>query len=204
MATKKEGCILCYPEGEIKNILKGYEYDKERLTPWVFIPREPEAFGHLIVAAGKHYTDISDEKLAKDTDHLGQIMRLINELCLKMRKCLRFEGRICERVYVSTLCETENMHLHFHLIPRFKGDRTGFKYLLERELDGTRWMLKDNSKDQKIREGYYAVLDAGTIVDFYKHLFASNKWLRPNVDRESFIEEIRKRIEEILERSHTH
>lgn len=181
-------------------MIKGYEA-RDDGKPWACVPREPEAFGHLIVAAGKHYVDISDEKLAGDKDQLEQIMRLINKLCLKMKKYLRFEGRICERVYVSTLCETENMHLHFHLIPRFKGDRTGFRSLFEKELDGTRWMLNERSEDQKIREGYCAVLDAGTIVDFHKHLFASNRWLRPNKDRESFIEEVKNRIEEILDKS---
>jgi len=198
MVGKRKECILCYPEGNIKNIIKGYEPDAERENPWVFVPREPEAFGHLVVVAGKHYLDISDKELAKDTKHLIQMLKLISKLCVKMKKHLKFDERVCKKVYVSTLCETDNMHLHFHLIPRFDGDRTGFKYLFEKELEGTRWMLQDSNIENKIRKGYYTTLDAGTIIDFHKYLFSSNKWVRSNEDRESFINEIKKKIEEII------
>jgi len=130
MVAKSDECILCHPEGKIENMLKGYEYNRNSVKPWVFVPREPEAFGHLVVASGKHYADISDEKLTTDRKYSGQIISLINKLSVKMRKELEYEGRKCEKVYVSTLCETENMHLHFHLIPRFKGDKEGFMHLL--------------------------------------------------------------------------
>jgi len=126
------------------------------------------------------------------------MLKLINELSVKMKKRLKFDGRECKRVYVSTLCETENMHLHFHLIPRFDGDRMGFKYLFERELEATRWMLSDSNVENRIHEGYYKILDAGTIIDYHKYLFSSSKWIKSSDDRVSFINEIKKKIEEIV------
>jgi len=165
---KDKNCILCYPEGNITRMIKGYEYDGKK--PWVFVPREPEAFGHLIVAAGKHYTDISDKGLATNEgmEHLKQIMSLISKLSLKMKEKLKFDEKECEKIYVATLCETENMHLHFHLIPKFKGDRQGFLSLFEKELDGARWMLKGSTEEDRILEGYHKVHDTEAIAEFHK------------------------------------
>ncbi|MFB3888349.1 MAG: HIT family protein [Candidatus Bathyarchaeia archaeon] len=199
MIAKKEGCILCFPTDKIKGILRGYEYNEQSQQPYVFVPREPEAFGHCIVAAGKHYTDMSDERISRDTKQLTEMISIINNICVKMKKHLKSNGKACEKVYVSTLCETPEMHLHFHLIPRFEGDRKGFRGLLEKELDGTRWMIKESIKENKIREGYYAVSDSEAIVSFNKFLFSSGAWLKSNEEREAEVKRIKETLEKIIE-----
>jgi diadenosine tetraphosphate (Ap4A) HIT family hydrolase len=178
-------------------MIKGYEYDAARLDPWVFVPREPAAFGHIIVVSGKHYKDISDPGLLEDTGYLKKMMKIINELAIKMKGLTR-KGKKCERVYVSTLCETENFHLHFHLIPRFEDDNMGFAFLFETELESARWLLKEGSKGDKNADGYKRVKATEVLAARHRSLLEKDDWARSDLEREKAIEKTKKCIDNIL------
>lgn len=180
-----------------KRMIKGYEPKDE--NPWVYVPREPATFGHLIVAAGKCYEDIGDKSLLQDTDHMKQIMNVISELASVTKEHLKRNGKKCERVYVVSECDTPNLHLHFHLIPRFQGDKKGHMFLFERELEEARWKLETDIDEDKIRNAYHRIGTAEGILNFHKNLIRSDQWLISDVKRKEFISKIKSKIEEILQ-----
>jgi len=196
-------CICCHPDAELQErMIKGYKYNENRKNPWVFVPREPATFGHVVVVSGKHYEDISD--IAQDVKHLEEIMKVVTELASKMKNYLKLNGeengKKCKRIYIVSECETSNFHLHIHLIPRFKGDKKGHMFLFERELEEARWMLEKDKKEDKIRDMYNRIGTAEGILNFHKQLICSNEWVRLNYERENFIINTREKIEEILEK----
>jgi len=178
-------------------MIKGYEYNPANRDPWVFVPREPAAFGHLIVISGKHYRDISDAGLLDDPKYLKKILVLINKLTIKLKR-LRRDGKKCERVYVSTLCETENFHLHFHLIPRFEDDPQGFAFLFRTELEAARWLLENETSESKNPDGYKRTKETESLTAHNHNLLSTNRWARSNDERKHVIQEIKKSVEAIL------
>jgi len=174
---------------------------------WVVVPRDPATFGHLLVISWRGYDkknqDISDKGLFEDPEpkpkHMYEIMGLIHELASMMKKSLKYGERRCERVYVATLCETKDFPFHFHLIPRFEGDKTGFMFLFERELEEVRWMLENDKKHDKIAEACNRIGKSEGILDFHKYLVHSNEWVRSNEERKGFICQIREEINRILD-----
>lgn len=194
-------CICCHPDAELKeSMVKGLEYDENRKNSWVFVPREPANFGHLVVVSGKHYEDISDKGLMKDTKCLKELLTLINKLATRIKLYLAKNGKRCKKVYVSTLCETKNFHLHFHLIPRFEGEKSGFFFLFDKELEETRWLLKNDTVEGKIHDGYVYIGAANGLLRFHEGLIQSNKWARSNEEREDYIQNTKTEIEEILKK----
>lgn len=189
-------CDFCEKKEEFRErMIKGYEANVDK--PWVCVSREPATFGHLLVASGIGYSGISDDRLARDPEHLKEMMRLISEITSKMNKNLKLNGRECEKVYVVTQCETRNLHLHFHLIPRFEGDNTGNIFLFEKELEEARWML-DSDEKGKVREACDRIAIAERILNCHKNLIRSRKWARPNEERKRFVQEIKMKVDEIL------
>ena len=179
-----------------EGIINGYEPKDE--NPWVYVPREPATFGHLIVVSGKCYSDMGDKGLLQDTDHMKQIMNVISELALLTKQHLKCNAKKCERVYVVSECDTPNLHLHFHLIPRFLGDKKGHMFLFERELEEARWKLKTDIDEDKIRDAYDRIGTAESILSFHKNLIRSDRWLKSNPKRKEFIGKIKSEIEGIL------
>lgn len=179
-----------------KQMIKGYEPKDE--NPWVYVPREPATFGHLVVVSGKCYRDIGDMGLLQDIDQLKKTMKVISELASKMKEHLKWNEKTCERVYVVSECDTPNFHLHFHLIPRFHGDKKGHIFLFERELEEARWKLEKDIDEAKIRDAYHRIGTAEGILDFHRNLIRSDRWLRSDVERVEFIGRIKLEVDEIL------
>lgn len=190
-------CKFCKNRSEFEDrVIKGYE--PKGKTPWAYVPREPATFGHAVVVAGEPYLDICDQTMPEGEErfvpkHLQEMMKMIRELALKMRS-LEYNGKKCEKVYVITECETPDLHLHFHLIPRFEGERKGHVFLFEKELEEARWMLGNDTNENKIRDAYYSLGVVKGMLDFHKNLIRSNKWTRLNADRVRLIEDIRERL----------
>lgn len=186
-------------------MIRGYEANSEK--SWMYVPREPATFGHLIVVSGKHYEDISDKRLVNDAEQQKELMRIVVELCSKMEESLTYKGEKCEKIYVVTECETPNLHLHFHLLPRFRSDKNGHMFLFEKELEEARWMLENNDKEEKkedkIRDMHNRIGVAEGFLDFHKYLICSNKWVKSNDARDKFIKEIKEEIERILEKKNS-
>lgn len=194
---KKCKCKFCKNKSEFEDrIIRGYEPKDRR--PWAYVPREPATFGHAVVVSGEPYIDVCDQTISEDEErfvpeHLQEIMKMIRELALKMRS-LEQNGKKCKKVYVITQCETPDLHLHFHLIPRFEGDKKGHVFLFEKELEEARWMLGDDTNENKIRDAYYRLGVAEGILDFHRNLIRSSTWIRSNADRVKLIEDIKERL----------
>lgn len=197
----KNDCHFCNPKEFRERMIKEYGYDENEKGPWVFVPQNPATLGHLVVVSGKHYDDISNKGLVKDVKHLKQIMKVVNKLALKMKQSLKYKGNKCEKVYVVTQCETSNLHLH--LIPRFKGERTGNMFLFEKELEEARWVLEDDEKEDKLNDVYCRIGIMEGILNFHKNLILSKKWTRHNEYRKYFIREMKEKIENILMKNQT-
>jgi len=169
---------------------------------WVVIPREPANFGHLLVISWKGYDeneqDITDEGLFEDNNHMQEIMEVIREVTQVMKKSLTdLKGRECKRVYVVSECETKRFPFHFHLIPRFEGDKEGHMFLFEKEIEEARWMVEKDRKEDKIRDGCCRIGTMEGILNYHKYLIWSNEWVKSKEEREKFIEEIKAKIKEI-------
>lgn len=81
--------------------------------------------GHALAILLAHRADLSDPKV-----HPGELEGLMDTV---RRTSQRLKERLgCERVYAASLCDGIE-HLHFHLVPRYKNDQTGFEYLGEAE-----------------------------------------------------------------------
>jgi len=207
---------------------------KQKMTPnkierlstegyWIVVPREPATFGHLLVVSWKGLRedqDITDKGLFEDEVHMKEIMKVIHKLAFTMKEQLQYQGKRCERVYVATLCETSKFPFHFHLIPRFEGDRQGFAYLFEKELEEARWMFdcdescgehcktlfegKCPEKYDKIVGSSGRIVDAECVLERNKDEICSNKWARSNEERRQFIQLIKVEIERILAKCFSH
>lgn len=170
---------------------------------WVVVPREPATFGHLLVVSwkGNEGQDIADKGLFTDSKHMQSMMAVIHEIASNMSKSLTSngaaDGRKCEKVYIATLCETKDFPFHFHLIPRYEGQNTGFLFLFERELQEARWML-DNNEEDKTLDGFYRVGQSEGMLNYHRHLLSSHEWTKSNDERKNFIASIRKAIAQVM------
>ena len=82
--------------------------------------------GHCVVIFRKrHVEDLSDGSLTP-AEQVG-ILTAIAQAARQIKR-----GLLAERVYVASLCDGEE-HLHFHLIPRYSTDNTGFAFVGQRE-----------------------------------------------------------------------
>lgn len=100
----------------------------------VYVPREVMTDGHVLLIPRKHIKDITDPS----TRILVPCLLVeINHVCEFLKTELSNINKKVERIYVATLSEfgRENSHLHFHLIPRYKGDRTGFEFMALKECE---------------------------------------------------------------------
>lgn len=75
----------------------------------------------MVVLPKSHYENIDDMK-EKDYLHIQKIVKKYNQQVNKNFKP--------EKIYILLLAE-ETHHIHFHLIPRYKGDTTGPAFLTE-------------------------------------------------------------------------
>jgi diadenosine tetraphosphate (Ap4A) HIT family hydrolase len=178
-----------------KSMIKRLVKESPDGSYWIVVPQEPATFGHLLAvswkSSGEH--DITDEGLFTDNSHIQNMMRAIHELTLRMKSSLtsngKADGRKCEKVYVATLCETKDFPFHFHVIPRFEGDKEGFAYLLEKELEEARWMDRETGRNEKVKDGYRRIGSTEVLLDYHKCLMSSDKWVRTNKERDGFVSE---------------
>jgi len=109
-------CIFC-------KIIDGrkekFVYEDELAV--VLISKFQTSRGHLIVTFKKHYENLNE---ISESDYL-HLQKIVKKYSDKLYGCFS-----PEKVYVILLAE-EVGHIHFHLIPRYKGDTTGPKFLTE-------------------------------------------------------------------------
>ncbi len=84
----------------------------------------PYLYGHLLIIPKRHVTDIVD--LNKDEDK--DMMLLIKRAIKLLREAFHPDG--FDVGYQTKMGGGSVDHIHFHVVPRFKGD-TGFMTILE-------------------------------------------------------------------------
>lgn len=93
----------------------------------VTLAPEQLARGHCVVIFRKrHIEDLTDESLTP-AEQVG-ILATVGQAARQIKQALS-----AERIYVASLCDGEK-HLHFHLVPRYSTDNTGFGFLGHREI----------------------------------------------------------------------
>jgi diadenosine tetraphosphate (Ap4A) HIT family hydrolase len=177
---------------ELKKKLEERRIDKllDSDSCWVVVPHEPAAFGHVVVISWKGYQeqDITDKGLFIDSKHMQKVIRIIHDLAFTMKSSVtsngETNGKKCEKVYLVSECETKNFPFHFHLIPRFEGEKQGHVFLLEKELEESRWMGKDQNENQRI-------MDIESILSYYKQILDSGVWKRSKEEQIEYIGDIK-------------
>ncbi len=81
--------------------------------------------GHALAILRKHRKDVLDPALTRQEHHA--LVDAVQKIGRSMKEHLS-----CDRVYVATLCDGVE-HLHYHLIPRYPTDITGFAFIGQRE-----------------------------------------------------------------------
>ncbi len=112
--TKK--CIFCKI---ITGHLEEFVYEDKKVV--VLLSKFQTSKGHSIVTFKKHYESI-DQISEKDYISLQKIVKKYNKKLT--------DAFSPEKIYILLLAE-EVGHVHFHLIPRYKGDTKGPKFLTE-------------------------------------------------------------------------
>ncbi|MFA4818055.1 MAG: HIT family protein [Parcubacteria group bacterium] len=110
------GCIFCKI---IDSRSEDFIYEDEKAV--VLVSKLQTSHGHIIVTLKKHYENIND---ISEEDYL-HLQKLVKKYYEKLHK--NFEP---EKIYILLLAE-EIAHIHFHLIPRYRGDATGPKFLMD-------------------------------------------------------------------------
>ena len=132
---KKVDCAFCaFIQTYAKEAQKLYE-DEE---VYAFLDDYPLAEGHTLIMLKAHHPDLSSVSPA-DAARLGEIVA-------RLSKALK-QAVNAEYIYVASLGE-QVRHVHYHLIPRYNGDRKGFVHFLS-----PRGHLKDaNTLATRIRK----------------------------------------------------
>jgi len=109
-------CILCKI---VKNKLEEFIYEDKIAV--VLLSKFQTSKGHIIVLPKIHHKSI-DEISENDYLHIQKLIKKYNKKINKNFKP--------QKIYILLLAE-EVEHIHFHLIPRYKGDTKGPKFLTE-------------------------------------------------------------------------
>lgn len=84
----------------------------------------PRAMGQTIIVAKDHYEDMSEMPIELGT----YILKISKELIALHKELLG-----AEKVYFCTVCDGKRNHLHFQLLPRFKGETGGYGHFVKDE-----------------------------------------------------------------------
>lgn len=118
MSAEKD-CIFCkIVAGEIPASVI-FEDDKVMAFMDIFPVRE----GHCLVIPKKHYVNMFDV----DFDVLAHLSKKLAELARKVNALLQPDG-ILTAAANGPGAGQDVPHLHFHVIPRNKGDAFGFRF----------------------------------------------------------------------------
>lgn len=172
-------------------------YKSDDKAYWVIVPDKPATFGHILLISWMSFQqqDIADKGLFSNKDHMRDIIRTIHDLVVEMKDCLTStgepNGKRCEKVYLISECETEDVPFHFHLIPRFEGEKKGHLFLFEKEMEEARWLVDEDHEDKK-KDGHSRISKVEDILTSHKSLLQTNNWVKDNEKRENTVEKIRK------------
>lgn len=81
---------------------------------YAFVPLEPEIFGHVIVTVEKPCI----REIITDTNEIVPVLQRMSKGVEFMAKVLSCIENV-QRVYIAMLGESEDVHMHYHLFPRY-------------------------------------------------------------------------------------
>jgi len=106
-------CLFCnIVEGSVPS-KKVYEDD----CVLAFLDISQAGYGHTLVVPKKHYRNIYDV----EEETLAHLIKVVKKLAIEITEKVGADG--CNIVSNNNeAAQQAIMHLHFHIIPRFKGD----------------------------------------------------------------------------------
>lgn len=115
---------------------------------YAFVPQEPEIFGHVIVTVEKPCIReiISNDK---------EITKVLQRMSIGIKSMADVLSRIenVQRIYIAMLGESEKVHMHYHLFPRYD-------FVSEFEID--KWAKRNRLKKGPIEwQRFYSRPTAG-------------------------------------------
>ena len=139
-----QDCIFCkIAKGEVPS-KKVYEDD----DIIAFLDINPANKGHTLVASKNHYENI----FSVDEEILKKMISVVKVIAEKIKNSLECDGINIMQNNGKHAGQLVN-HIHFHIIPRFPGDRVLITYqrmqLTEEEFNE---IQKDLSEDKKLEE----------------------------------------------------
>ena len=137
-------CIFCkIVKGEIPS-KKVYEDD----DVIAFLDINPANKGHTLVTSKKHYESIYDV----DEEVLKKLIVVVKQLADKIKNSLGCDGMNIVQNNGKHAGQLVN-HIHFHIIPRFQGDKVLITYqrsqLTEEELNEIQKKLEEDKEPLK-------------------------------------------------------
>jgi histidine triad (HIT) family protein len=113
-------CIFCHIVRDSADASR--VYSDERVL--AFLDIQPVNPGHVLVIPKSHASNLSE----LDEETGGQIFKVAMQLAMGIKRSgLRCEG-INFVLADGKIAGQEIMHVHLHVIPRFKGDAFGMKF----------------------------------------------------------------------------
>jgi len=93
--------------------------DKDIITGnvswYAFVPDNPEIFGHIIVTVEqpciREIISESEEVINEALKRMSEGIKVMSDLIKKIDNV--------QRIYVAMLGETDSVHMHYHIIPRY-------------------------------------------------------------------------------------
>ena len=111
-----EECLFCkIAKGEIP-CSKVYEND----NVLAFLDIAPVNKGHVLVIPKNHYENVLDV----DEDILKEVISVVQKVAIGVKKGVNADGIVISQNN-GKIAGQVIMHLHFHVIPRFKEDELG-------------------------------------------------------------------------------
>lgn len=135
---KKENCIFCrIAAGEIPSATV-YEDEDFR----AILDLGPAAAGHTLVIPKKH----SDNLLCVDSDTAAKALGVVAKVANAVQEAMGCDGINVVQNNGEAAGQTV-MHLHFHIIPRYKGDKVQIGWEpgkpADGELESTASLIRD-------------------------------------------------------------
>ncbi|WKC58424.1 HIT family protein [Borrelia sp. P9F1] len=113
------GCVFCKI---IRGELSSYKVYEDDLV-LAFLDINPLNVGHTLVVPKQH----SNDALVMDDTLNGRVLEVCKRTALALKK---LNSGICGGVNIYTAIGSEAgqiiFHTHFHVVPRFQGDKFGF------------------------------------------------------------------------------
>jgi len=106
-------------EEQVRFINKEFSSDERMIDDsqdyYVIVPKDPLLFGHIMIIFKHHCENLMHAK----EEHL----QVLNKAVIKWTNVLSKSFEDCRNVFLTCLCDSEKVHLHYHLFPVSNKDK---------------------------------------------------------------------------------